>query len=331
VKGLIIIDKAETEELLCMSEALAKIEKAFRLEAEHKVVMPPKLYLELPEYHGDFRAMPAYIEGVAGLKWVSVYPNNGIYNLPCVIATLIICDPRNGRPVAVIDGTHITSIRTGAAGGVAVKYLARKDASVIGIVGAGVQARTQLLAISEVLPAVEEVRVYDLRREASERYASEMGMKLNMYVRPVETVEEVTEVDVLVTTTPSTAPIIKQRHVRPGTHINAIGADARGKQELEGSLLKGAKIVVDDIEQASHSGEINVPLAAGVINIGDIHGTLGEVITGTKKGRENENEITIFDSTGLAIQDIICAKHVCDKYLQRYSEKKDVISFNFEL
>ena len=114
--------------------------------------MPPKLYLDLPEYHGDFRAMPAYIDGNAGIKWVSVYPNNCKRRLPSVLATIILCDPNRGWPVAIMDGTYITNMRTGAAGGVAVKYLARKDSSVIGMIGAGMQARTQLSSISEVLP-----------------------------------------------------------------------------------------------------------------------------------------------------------------------------------
>jgi len=144
-----------------------------------------------------------------------------------------------------------------------------------------------------------------------------MKVKLGTKVRPVETVDEATAADVVVTTTPSTKPIVKKQHIRPGTHINAIGADAAGKQELEAGILRDAKIVIDDIHQASHSGEINVPLSQGLIKSEEIYGMLGEVVAGMKKGRENDKEITIFDSTGLAIQDIICAKLVYDKAKER--------------
>lgn len=314
---VLVLDRRETEELLDMSEALKAVENAFKLEANGETIMPPKLYLDLPEYHGDFRAMPAYIDGSAGLKWVSVYPDNRQRNYPCVMAIIILSDPETGSPLAIMDGTYITSMRTGAAGGVAVKYLARRSSSVIGIVGAGVQARTQLLAIGEVLPNIAEVKVFDLYGDMSQKYAEEMAAKLNISIRPVQTIGEATEADVVVTTTTSAAPIVKKQHIRPGTHINAIGADGRGKQELETDVLKNAKIVVDDIEQASHSGEVNVPLLKNLIALDDIYAIMGEIVAGKKRGRENDEEITVFDSTGLAIHDIICAKVVYNKARKR--------------
>ena len=247
---VLLLNRCEIENLLSMGEVVRAIEHAFKLQAEGRAIMPPKLYLELPEYQGDFRAMPAYIDGSAGIKWVSVYPNNWRYNLPTVIAIIILCDPNTGCPLAIMDGTYITAMRTGAAGGVAVKYLARKDSSVIGMIGAGMQARTQLLAIREVLPKIEEVKVFDQQRENSLKYTEEFKIKLNMNIRPVETIEEAAEADIVVTTTPSRKPIVKKRYIRPGTHINAIGADAKGKQELEADLLIDAKVVIDDIKQA---------------------------------------------------------------------------------
>jgi len=313
IPEVLLVGRREIEELLSMSEALRAVEHAFKLEAEGKTIMPPKLYLDLPEYQGDFRVMPAYINGSAGVKWVSVYPNNREQNLPSVLATIILCDPNNGCPLAIVDGTYITNMRTGAAGGIAVKYLAKRDSSVIGMIGAGAQAKTQLLAISKVLPRIEEVKVFDQYKDASLRYVEEMAAKLNINIRPVETIQEATEADVVVTTTPSREPVVKKQYIRPGTHITAIGADAEGKQELEVELVKNAKVVVDDIRQASHSGEINVPLSKGIIKVEEIYGTLGEVVANIKKGRENDQEITIFDSTGLAIQDIICAKLVYEK------------------
>ena len=314
---VLMMARHEIKELLTMGAALEVVEDGFKLEAEGRAIMPPKLYLSIPSGQGDFRAMPAYISGTAGVKWVSVYPNNHRRNLPTVLATIILCDSDTGYPLAIMDGTYITQIRTGAAGGIAVKYLARRDSSVIGMIGAGMQAETQLLAICEVLPKIEEVKVFDLHKDTSLRYAERMGTELNINIRPVETIESAVEADIVVTTTPSRKPIVKKQYIRPGTHINAIGADAPGKQELESGLLASATVVVDNIEQASHSGEINVPLSEGLIKVEEIYGTLGEVAAGIKKGRENNEEITVFDSTGLAILDIICAKLVYEKAKER--------------
>jgi alanine dehydrogenase len=327
IPEVLILSRSDIEELLSMNEALKAVEYSFKLKAEGRIIMPTKSYLNLPEYGGDFRVMPAYIDGAAGVKWVSVYPNNRRQNLPSVIATIIMCNPYTGCPFAIMDGTYITNIRTGAAGAVAVKYLARKDSSVIGFVGAGRQARMQLLAIKEVLPKIEQVKVFDQDHSDSLKYVKEMGARLSINIRPVETINEATKADIVVTTTPSRTPIVKKQHIRPGTHINAIGADAEGKQELEADLLTNAKIIVDDTEQASHSGEINVPLSEGVITIEDIYGNLGEVVANMKKGRENNEEITIFDSTGLATEDIICAKVVYNRARERdkYSSAKRLV------
>ncbi len=223
-----------------------------------------------------------------------------------------------------MDGTHITNMRTGAAGGIAVKYLARKDSSVVGMIGAGKQAEAQLLAISEILPGIDEVKVYSRPEETSQRFSRKMAARLNINIHPVETAEAAAQADIVVTTTYATGPVVKKAHIKPGTHINAIGADARGKQEIEADLLLDAKVVIDELEQACHSGEINVPLSRGLLKTEDIYCTLGEVVASMKKGRENDNEITIFDSTGLAIQDIICAKLVYEKAVA-----KKVTAFNF--
>lgn len=328
VGQVLVLGSHELVQLLSIDEALKAVERALVLEVQGATVMPPKLYLNLPQHEGDFRAMPAYIDGVAGLKWVSVYPNNCRHNLPTVMATIILCDANTGCPLAIMDGTHITNMRTGAAGGAAVKYLARIDSSVIGFIGAGVQARTQLMAISEVLPRIEEVKVFDQQKDVSRKYANDMGAKLALNIHPVEAIEEATQADIVVTTTPSREPIVKGQHIRPGTHINAIGADAEGKQELESDLLKKAKIIVDNIEQATHSGEINAPLSEGVIKVEDIYGTLGEVVANVRKGRENDEEITIFDSTGVAILDIICAKLVYEKAKKKEAPDFELVEFS---
>jgi alanine dehydrogenase len=304
---VLLISKKDVEGLLSMKEVMDAVEGAFRYKALGRVQMPPKIYVTFPK--GDFRTMPCYIPdlGFGGVKVVNVHPENPRkYNLPTVMATIILIEPETGRPLAIMDGTWITDMRTGAAGGVAAKYLARRDSKVIGMVGAGTQARTQLLALTEVFD-IGEVRVYSRSLESCERFKKDVAyLGLNISIKgKVE--EAVRGCDILVTTTPVTQPIVEDEWVDEGMHINAIGADAPLKEELDPRILRRAKIVVDDIEQACHSGEINVPLSKGIISRADIYAELGEIIAGKKVGRVTDSEITIFDSTGLAIQDIATA------------------------
>jgi len=290
-----------------MREVIEAVEEAFRAKGLGKVQMPPKSYIYFNRYQGDFRVMPAYLEDIdaAGVKIVNVHPKNPQeHGLPTVMATIFLLNPKTGAPLAIMDGTLITNMRTGAGGAVAAKYLARKDSHVIAMVGAGAQARTQLIALSEVFD-IDEVRVSDVVKGKAKKYAEEMGKQLGIEIKPMVDVGKVIKgADIVVTVTTARGPIVMDEWISDGMHINAIGADAPGKQELDPEILKRAKIVVDDLKQALHSGEVNVPLSEGIIARGDIYAELGEVITGKKPGRASRDEITIFDSTGLAIQDI---------------------------
>jgi alanine dehydrogenase len=251
--------------------------------------------------------MPAYLEemGAAGVKIVNAHPNNPKkHGLPTVMATILLLDPKTGAPLSIMDGTWITNMRTGAGGAVAAKYLARKDSHVVAMVGAGVQAKTQLLALNEVLK-IEEVRINDVSTAQAEEYARDMGRELGIEVKVVlKTADAVGGADVIVTTTPARKPVLLNEWISGGVHINAIGADAPGKQELDPEILLRAKVVVDDVEQAIHGGEVNVPLSTGMIARGNIYADLGEIITKKKPGRTSPGEITVFDSTGLAVQDV---------------------------
>ena len=304
---VLLLSREEIEGLISMREAIEAGEKAFRAKGLGKVQMPPKSYVYFKNYDGDFRVMPAYLEemGAAGVKIVNSHPRNPKeYGLPTVMAIIVLLDPKTGVPLAIMDGTWITNLRTGAGGAVATKYLARKDSKTIAMVGAGVQAKTQLLALNEVLK-IEEIRINDLSQVKAEQYANEMSKKLGIDTKVIkETRKAVEGADVVVTTTPSRKPILMNDYVSKGMHINAIGADAPGKQELDPEILLRAKVVVDDMEQAIHGGEVNVPISKGIITSGDIYGDLGEIVTKKKPGRTSRDEITVFDSTGLAIQDI---------------------------
>lgn len=307
----------EVRELLTMREAMEAVEAAYREKGLSRVQMPPKSYLYFTKYDGDLRVMPSYIESleVAGVKVVNSHPlNPERYGLPTVMALLVLVNPPDGRPLCVMGATWLTAMRTGAGSGVATKYLARKGSAVVGIVGAGTQARTQAMAMVEVLRELREIRVYDRKPETARRFAEEVSRSLGVEVRPTPNIEEcVKGADVVCTTTPSRSPIVMRDWISPGTHINAIGADAPGKQELDPAILKSATIFVDDLEQASHSGEINVPLRQGIISLSDVRGEIGEVVAGKKPGRTSDAEITVYDSTGLSILDVATGELVLRK------------------
>jgi alanine dehydrogenase len=308
----------EVKSVIDMRSDMQVVESAFRQHGLGKVQMPPKSYLYYTAYNGDLRTMPAYLEeeDITGVKIVNVHPGNPARGLPTVMALIVLISPETGAPVAIMDGTYLTDIRTGAAGGIAAKYLARKDSKVIGMVGTGNQAKTQLEALFEVFKP-ELVRITSRTKESCKQFIQEAANFVSCEVRYEENIEKVCDCDILVTTTPSRKPIIKAKWIKEGTHINAIGADAVGKEELDPELLIRSKIVVDDIVQALHSGEVNVPLSKHYISENDIHAQLGEVITGSKPGRTSEDEITIFDSTGLAIQDVASAHLVYERAVSK--------------
>ena len=302
----LVLTGSEVMQVLDIDLALAAAQEAFQAYGEGRANMPPKSYLLLE--HGDFRAMYGEIflpeAHICGLKWVNVHPENRAKGLLTVMAKIILNDPETGLEFADLDGTHVTDFRTGAAGGLAAKYLSREDASKVGLIGAGAQAQTQLAAILKVR-SIREVVVYDRHLSHSQGFVARVTESYGLAARAVgDAADAVTDMDIVVTTTPSTTPLIQRDWVTPGTHINAIGADAAGKQELDPAILTAAKVVVDDWAQASHSGEINVPLARGQLTPEQVYGSLGDIVAGKKPGRQTPEEITVFDSTGLIIQDL---------------------------
>ncbi|SDG24050.1 L-alanine dehydrogenase [Methanolobus vulcani] len=317
------LDQSDVRSVIDMPLTLSAVENGFREHGLKKVQMPPKSYLYFEKHNGDLRTMPSFMEekDIAGVKIVNVHPDNREKGLPTVMAVIVLNSTETGAPLAIMDGTHVTDMRTGAAGGVAAKYLARKDSHVVGMVGTGGQARTQLLALSEVMD-VEEVKITCRNIAHCESFEKDMKKVVNCDFTRKESIKDVCNCDVLVTTTPVREPVVKAEWIHEGTHINAIGADAMGKQELESSIMKKARIIVDDIVQASHSGEVNVPLSQGIISESDIHAELGEVVAGVKKGRLSDEDITIFDSTGLAVQDLVTANIAYTKAVELGIGKK---------
>ena len=321
METLLLTDE-EVKQLLSMNEVLQAVENAFIEKGFKRVQMPPKAYIFYYNHEGDLRVMPSYLEKyeLSAVKIVNSHPKNREkYGLPTVMAIVILIDPKNGFPLAIMGGKTLTEMRTGAAGGVAAKYLARKNSKIVGIIGAGAQAKTQLAGLIEVYKGFEEVRVWS-PDETKEQFIAELQPKYVDVCKIIaaKTISEAVEnADIIVTATPSRQPLVMNDMIKSGVHFNCIGADAPGKEELDPNILKRAKIVVDDLEQAIHSGEINVPLSKGIITKKDVYAELSEIVIGLKPGREKNEEITVFTSTGLAIQDAVTAEIAYHKAIKK--------------
>jgi len=293
-----------------MDLAVQAVEVAFRAHGEAKVLMPPKVYLDLPDVGGDFRAMPAWMPGGSGVKWVNSHPENPKkHGLPTVMGVYILSDPQTARPLAILDGTLLTAYRTGAAAAVASKYLAVENPKTLGIIGCGAQASYVIEAHRVLWPDIEVIAADTDPRQVEAVQQLVGGCS-------VGSTQVACASDIVCTLTPCKTPVIKDNWVAKGTHINAMGADAQGKQELSAGTLRRARVFVDEWTQAAHSGEINVPVHRGEFLAEDLCGTLGHVITGGCMGRESSADITVFDSTGLAIQDLALARALVDKALE---------------
>ncbi len=299
-----VLTRKEVEELGTMDIAVSAVEQAFAAFGRGEASMPPKVYLPIEDHHGDFRAMPSRLGDSAGIKWVNVHARNRRdHGLPTVMAVYVLNDPANAFPLAIMDGTLLTALRTGAAGAVASKYLASSEPATISFIGAGVQARTLHGAHRVIYPSFEPL-IHDRNESTARKLADEIGGR-------VVSLEEAGGADIVCTATPSRTPFLRPEWIRSGAHINAMGADAPGKQELFPEVLKQAAVYIDDIHQATGSGEINVPLSKGELTIDEIAGTLVEVVAG-KLPKPSAENTTVFDSTGLAIQDVALARAIYD-------------------
>lgn len=303
----LILSRTEMMGLLTPAEYNACVEQAYRMHGERRFYMDPKGHIVLDKYPGEWEAMPSYIEEpeAAACKWVSIRERNREkYDLPTVFSILIYTHPETGFPLAICDGSHHTVMRTGSAAAVSTKWLARKNSRVLAILGAGHMAAGVLATCNEVFPW-EEVRIWSRSQGTLDEFIAEQSPRFpHLKLTPLRDAEQaVRGADVVVTVTPARAPIVKNEWIGPGTHIAALGADKGGDQELDPAIVQRARIFVDDIRQCRTDGEINVPLSQGLIKEQDIAGEIGEVIIGKKQGRTSDQEITLFDSTGIALQD----------------------------
>lgn len=302
----LILGRTDMIGLLTPAEYNDCVEHAFRMHGLGRVSMEPKGHIVLDRYPGEFEVMPSYIEepDAAACKWVSIREDNARFDLPTVFSILIYTHPESGFPLAICDGSHHTMMRTGSSAAVSAKWLARKDSKVLAIVGAGTVGRGALATCNEVFPW-EEVRVWSRSQETIDVFIGDEQPTYDRFeLRGSTDLEQVVRgADVIVTGTHARGGIVRDEWIDPGTHIAALGADLEGEQELDGRLLQRARVFVDDIRQCRTDGEINVPLREGLIAEDDVAGEIGKVIVGELEGRQSDDQITVFDSTGIALQD----------------------------
>ena len=303
----LILSRTDMMGLLTPDEYNSCVEHAYRMHGEGRYYMEPKGHIVLDKYPGEWEVMPSYIEEpeAAACKWVSIREENRAkFDLPTVFSILIYTHPETGFPLAICDGSYHTVMRTGSAAAVSAKYLAREDSKVLAIVGAGNMAEGTLATCNEVF-RWEEVRVWSRSRSTLDEFVRNQQPKYDSFEILASTnLEEVVRgADVVVTVTPARDPIVENDWISEGTHIAALGADKEGDQELDLEILKRARIFVDDIRQCRTDGEINVPLRRGIISEDDVVGEIGQVVAGKLEGRSSESDITVFDSTGFALQD----------------------------
>ena len=303
----LILSRTDMMGLLEPKEYNDRVEHAYRMHGEGRYYMEPKGHIVLDKYPGEWEVMPSYIEEpeAAACKWVSIREENRAkFDLPTVFSILIYTHPETGFPLAICDGSYHTVMRTGSAAAVSAKHLARPDSKALAIVGAGNMAEGVLATCNEVF-AWEDVRVWSRSQETLDEFVAAQQPKYERFeIRASTNLEEVVRgADVVVTVTPARGPIVESDWIGEGTHIAALGADKAGDQELDPQILTRARIFVDDIRQCRTDGEINIPLSEGIISEEDVAGEIGQVVAGKLEGRTSDEDITVFDSTGFALQD----------------------------
>jgi alanine dehydrogenase len=274
-------------------EAIDRVREGFVEYASGNWQMPPKTYLDAAP-HGDFRAMPAMGAGLAILKWVTSFPRNPEAGRPVVMGMICVSSAVDGEPLALVDVRSITALRTGAVAAVAAQELAREDATSVGVVGCGLHGSwaARCLAAAEYGPGI----CFDPDPEAAGTLAGELGWEAGSR-------EEALACDVVTCVTPGAEPVVRAEDLRPGLHLNMLGADGPGKAEAEPEAVARAELFCDEWTQASHGGELTAAVAAGLVTRDRVT-EIGEVLTGAAPGRSGPDAVTLFDSTGLAIQDL---------------------------
>lgn len=308
---MLVLDGEAVRRALPMEAAIEVMRQAFAALCEGRAVVPERIHLDVEPHDGVTLVMPALVEGedeALGVKVVSLFAGNQARGLARLQAIVLALEPDTGRPLAVLEGATLTALRTGAACGLASELLARPDAASVAILGAGVQARTQLEAVCCVR-RIEAAWVFDVDGSRARAFADEMA-RLVRDIRPVATpAEAVREADIVCAATTSATPVFADEGIRPGTHINAIGSFKPSVQEIPSATVVRSLVVVDSREAAlSETGDLLIPIGQGLMSADDIHAELGELVLGLKPGRTSDGQVTLYKSVGIAVQDAVAAK-----------------------
>jgi alanine dehydrogenase len=316
-ESTLLLNRTDVQKLLSLTECVAAVERVFRLQGEGKI--PSSGILGVRTQSGGLHVKTACLSGAKNYivaKLNTNFPQNyARFGLPTIQGVIVLYDTDNGRLLAILDSIEITLKRTAAATAVAAKYLARQNSSVGTMCGCGEQSHAQVCALSLMLP-LKKVYAFDLDPNASLRFASELSRELKIDMEPVSTLPgAIRNSDVVVTCTPATEFFVRKEDVAPGTFIAAVGADDSHKNEIDPALLASAKVVADSLDHVCSIGDTHHAIAAGLMQKENIYAELAEVVAGKKTGRTSEAEITIFDSTGVAIEDAAAAAIVFEKAL----------------
>jgi alanine dehydrogenase len=314
----LILRESEVRELLSMEDGVRLVEEAHRLDAVGEAILAPRLALPLGGDAGTFRIMAAALPGMStfGLKTLTGVPGKRLPEL--TYFTILVFDGSTGGFLGLLPAGHITRTRTGAAGGVAVKHLARTDAHVLGVFGSGVQARAQVAAI-RVVRDIRKIKIYDVIAEAGDKFVADLRAEGVDAEAVGSGREAVSGCDIVTAATTSAVPVIEADWLEPGMHINGVGANSPGKKELAPGVYARGYVVVDYKEQVlMEAGDLMAALKAeDGIRENDIAAELGEVIAGSKPGRTSDDQITVFKSVGVAYQDIATAAYVYQQAVER--------------
>jgi alanine dehydrogenase len=307
--GTLVLTRRDVESVLGIGDCIEAVERAFRLHAEGATIAPGVLGAHVDG--GGFHVKTAGLldeRRVFAAKVNANFPGNPARRgLPTIQGVIVLFDAVTGEPLAVLDSIAITSLRTATATAVAARYLARADAGVVGVCGCGEQGRSQLRALASVRP-LRAALAYDVDAASAERYAREMATELGLRVTAVADLRAATlPSDIVVTCTPARRWLLGPGDVAPGTFVAAVGADHPEKQEIAPALLAASTVVVDVLEQCATIGDLHHALDAGVMTRADVHAELADVVAGRRPGRRTADEVTVFDSTGTALQDVAAA------------------------
>ncbi len=332
MSNVLVLSQKDIEAVLTMDMALRAVEEAYRQKSAGSACLFPMVFHEFDPGKADMDIKSGHLagSGIYGLKLVSWYGGNPGKGLPALFGTTLLFDDRTGEPLALLNAGGITGMRTGAAGAIGAKTLARPDSETLLMVGTGEQAPYQIAATLLAMPGVKRVLLHNPRNP------SHTAMRLPALQAEVEPIlagaayagtyqmevrEDLAgataESDVIITATPARSPLIRAEWLRPGTHISCVGADMSGKQELDGQILQRARVYADDIAQSVSVGECEMPIKQGLIAESHIRGEIGAVIGGALEGRTDAEQITVFDSTGIALQDLIVSKQLVDLARER--------------